>query len=162
SDVMCSVVQSGERGERSIGRAVVHEDCLPGRADRFERRGELAVEKRDASLLVVHRYHDGDHGARLYAGLAMAELLSPAAALERAEAMAIATGGVEPAGADAVIPIEYVVEPDNRVDIGSAVDQRENFRPRGGHVHAGDFVLPNGARLAAAQICALAAAGRER
>ena len=61
SDVMCSVVQPGERGERSIGRAVVHEDCLPGRADRFERPGELVVEKRDASLLVVHRYHDGDH-----------------------------------------------------------------------------------------------------
>ncbi|TML96215.1 MAG: molybdopterin molybdotransferase MoeA [Actinobacteria bacterium] len=83
-------------------------------------------------------------------------------ALERGEAMAIATGGVVPAGADAVIPIEYVVETDNRVEIGSAVDQGENIRPRGGDVHAGDVVVPNGARLAAAQIGALAAAGLER
>ena len=34
-------------------------------------------------------------------------------ALEPGEAMGIATGGVVPAGADAVIPFEYVVENDN-------------------------------------------------
>src|SRR5947209_10640237 len=33
--------------------------------------------------------------------------------LEAGEAMAIATGGVVPEGADSVIPIEYVVEHDN-------------------------------------------------
>src|SRR5204863_9612846 len=38
-------------------------------------------------------------------------------ALAPGEAMAIATGGVVPAGADAVVPIEYVVEHDNDVEI---------------------------------------------
>src|SRR5215475_12757061 len=38
-------------------------------------------------------------------------------ALEPGEAMGIATGGVVPQGADAVIPIEYVVESDNEVEI---------------------------------------------
>src|SRR5213594_3026457 len=33
------------------------------------------------------------------------------------EAMTIATGGAVPGGADAVIPIEYVVENDNEVEI---------------------------------------------
>jgi molybdopterin molybdotransferase len=80
-------------------------------------------------------------------------------ALEAGEAMAIATGGVVPAGADSVIPIEYVVESDNRVEIPEGVVHGDNVRPRGGDVAAGDVVVPRGARLGAAQIGALAAAG---
>jgi molybdopterin molybdotransferase len=80
-------------------------------------------------------------------------------ALEAGEAMAIATGGVVPAGADSVIPIEYVVESDNLVQISAAVVHADNVRPRGGDVAAGDVVVPSGARLRAAQVGALAAAG---
>ena len=83
-------------------------------------------------------------------------------ALEAGEAMAIATGGVVPAGADSVIPIEYVVENDNRVEIPNGVVHGDNVRPRGGDVAAGDVVVPHGARLGAAQIGALAAAGLDR
>ncbi len=83
-------------------------------------------------------------------------------ALEAGEAMAIATGGVVPAGADSVIPIEYVVEDDNNVEIPESVVQGDNIRPRGGDVAAGDVVVPRGARLHAAQIGALAAAGLDR
>jgi molybdopterin molybdotransferase len=79
--------------------------------------------------------------------------------LEAGEAMAIATGGVVPAGADSVIPLEYVVDHDNEVEIPTAVVQGDNVRPRGGDVAAGDVVVPHGARLHAAQIGALAAAG---
>jgi molybdopterin molybdotransferase len=79
--------------------------------------------------------------------------------LEAGEAMAIATGGVVPAGADSVIPLEYVVDRDNEVEIPTAVVQGDNVRPRGGDVAAGDVVVPHGARLHAAQIGALAAAG---
>ncbi|HVD43524.1 MAG TPA: gephyrin-like molybdotransferase Glp [Gaiellaceae bacterium] len=79
--------------------------------------------------------------------------------LEAGEAMAIATGGVVPAGADSVIPIEYVVESDNEVEILENVVQGDNVRPRGGDVAAGDVVVPSGARLRAPQIGALAAAG---
>ncbi len=80
-------------------------------------------------------------------------------ALEQGEAMAIATGGVVPAGADSVIPIEYVVDNDNEVEIPNTVVHGDNVRPRGGDVAAGDVVVPSGARLGAAQIGALAAAG---
>jgi molybdopterin molybdotransferase len=82
--------------------------------------------------------------------------------LRDGEAMAIATGGSVPDGADAVIPIEYVVQRDNEVEIGGAVGGGENVRPRGGDVAAGDVVVPRGTRLGPAQIGALAAAGLAR
>jgi len=81
--------------------------------------------------------------------------------LEAGEAMAIATGGVVPGGADAVIPIEVVVDHDNEVEVPAAVGQGDNIRPRAGDVAAGDTVVTQGARLHAAQIGALAAAGVE-
>ncbi|MGZ4355618.1 MAG: molybdopterin molybdotransferase MoeA [Gaiellaceae bacterium] len=82
--------------------------------------------------------------------------------LEAGEAMAIATGGVVPSGSDSVIPIEYVVEDDNNVEIPERVVQGDNVRPRGGDIAAGDVVVPSGARLGPAQIGALAAAGLDR
>src|SRR3954469_19689457 len=75
------------------------------------------------------------------------------------DAMGIATGGVVPDGADAVIPIEYVVEHDNEVEIPGAVAFGANVRPRGGDVRVGDVVARAGARLSAAQLGGLAAAG---
>jgi len=80
-------------------------------------------------------------------------------ALEAGEAMGIATGGVVPDGADAVIPIEYVVENDNGVEIEQPVGQGDNVRPQGSDVSAGDVVVAQGSRLGPAQIGALAAAG---
>ncbi|HET7857504.1 MAG TPA: gephyrin-like molybdotransferase Glp [Gaiellaceae bacterium] len=79
--------------------------------------------------------------------------------LEPGEAMAIATGGVVPAGADAVVPIEYVVEHDNAVEISERVEVGANVRRAGGDVRAGDVVVPEGSRLGPAQLGALAAAG---
>jgi molybdopterin molybdotransferase len=81
--------------------------------------------------------------------------------LEPGEAMGIATGGVVPDGADAVIPIEYVVDHDNVVEIPEAVGRGDNIRPRGGDTRAGDVVVSRGTRLGPAQIGALAAAGLE-
>jgi molybdopterin biosynthesis enzyme len=79
--------------------------------------------------------------------------------LRAGEAMAISTGGVVPDGADAVIPIEYVVEYDNDVEIPEAVSAGASIRPRGGDMHAGETVVPAGARLDPARLGALAAAG---
>jgi molybdopterin molybdotransferase len=79
--------------------------------------------------------------------------------LEAGEAMAIATGGVVPEGADAVIPLEYVVEHDNELVVPEPVPDGANIRPRGGDVAAGDAVLAVGTRIGAAQVGALAAAG---
>ena len=79
--------------------------------------------------------------------------------LESGEAMGIATGGVVPDGADAVIPLEYVVENENTIEVRDAVEQGANLRPRGGDLRAGDEVVPAGTVLGASQLGALAAAG---
>jgi molybdopterin molybdotransferase len=79
--------------------------------------------------------------------------------LAAGEAMGIATGGVVPEGADAVVPIEVVVQTDNSVEIRRAVVSGDNIRPRGGDVRAGDTVVDAGTRLGPAHIGALAAAG---
>jgi molybdopterin molybdotransferase len=79
--------------------------------------------------------------------------------LAAGEAMGIATGGVVPAGADAVVPIEVVVEQDNRLDVPQAVADRDNIRPVGGDVRRGDDVVEEGTRLGPSQVGAIAAAG---
>ena len=82
-------------------------------------------------------------------------------ALGGGEAMAIATGGVVPEGADAVVPIENVREDADRVEV-PAVEAGAHVRPRGGDVRAGDEVVRAGARLGPAQLGAVAAAGADR
>jgi len=75
------------------------------------------------------------------------------------EAMEISTGGVVPDGADAVIPVEYVVQHDNALEIADVAAVGAHVRPRGGDVAAGELVLGAGAYLGPAQVGALAAAG---
>lgn len=82
--------------------------------------------------------------------------------LEPGTAMAIATGGVVPEGADAVVPIEEAVERDGAVELPGQVVAGANVRPRGGDVKAGEEVLPAGTVLGPAQVGALAAAGVAR
>jgi molybdopterin molybdotransferase len=79
--------------------------------------------------------------------------------LAAGEAMAISTGGVVPEGADSVIPIEYVVQRDNEIEVAEAIRPGANVRPRGGDVVAGDVIVGAGTRLGPAQVGALAAAG---
>jgi molybdopterin molybdotransferase len=80
-------------------------------------------------------------------------------ALEAGEAMAIATGGVVPDGADSVVPIELVEERGDTVVIPGNVSQEDNVRLRGGDLRAGDVVVEAGVRLGPAHVGALAAAG---
>jgi molybdopterin molybdotransferase len=91
--------------------------------------------------------------ARIAAGTPAPRELRPG------EAMGIATGGVVPDGADAVIPFEYVVEHDNDVEIPEPVPAGDNVRPRGGDLRAGETVVGRGVVLGPAQLGALAAAG---
>jgi molybdopterin molybdotransferase len=80
-------------------------------------------------------------------------------ALQAGAAMGIATGGALPAGADAVVPIEYVVERDNEIEISEPVAPAANVRPRAGDVRAGEVVVAAGAQLGSARLGALGAAG---
>ena len=75
------------------------------------------------------------------------------------EAMGIATGAVVPEGADAVIPLEYVVEHDNTVEVQEPVSPGASIRPAGGDLRQGAVVVEAGVRLGAAQVAALSAAG---
>jgi molybdopterin molybdotransferase len=84
----------------------------------------------------------------------------PAArALASGEAMAIATGGVVPEGADAVVPIERVAERDGSVDVPEHAPVGINVRTRGGDVAQGAVALSAGTVLSPARLAALAAAG---
>jgi molybdopterin molybdotransferase len=80
-------------------------------------------------------------------------------ALAAGEAIAIATGGVVPEGADAVAPIEVVVTQDNSIEVAAEIATGENVRPRGGDARSGDVVVAGGVRVGPAQLGALAAAG---
>ncbi len=79
--------------------------------------------------------------------------------LEPGCAAVISTGAVVPEGADAVVPVENVVQRDNKVEISLASRPGEHVRPRGGDVSAGDVVVPAGARLTPARLAAAAASG---
>jgi molybdopterin molybdotransferase len=79
--------------------------------------------------------------------------------LDAGEAMAISTGGAVPEGADAVVPLEIVEETGDTIEVRDPVATGANVRPRAGDVSAGETVLEPGARLGAAQVAALAAAG---
>jgi molybdopterin molybdotransferase len=79
--------------------------------------------------------------------------------LEPGEAMGIATGGVIPDGADAVIPFECVVDHDNTIEVPDAVSRGASIRAAGGDLRQGEVVVEAGTRLGAHHLAALAAAG---
>ena len=79
--------------------------------------------------------------------------------LEGGEAMGIATGGVVPEGADAVVPIELVTEAGDSVTVPNAVANGANIRPLGADVRTGEPVLRAGTLVTPSRIAALAAAG---
>jgi molybdopterin molybdotransferase len=91
--------------------------------------------------------------ARIAAGRPAPRPLAPG------EAMAIATGGVVPDGADSVVPIELVEEAGDTVVVPGNVSESDNVRHRGGDLHEGDLVVDAGVRLGPAHVGALAAAG---
>ena len=85
---------------------------------------------------------------------------SPATrALAAGEAMGISTGGVVPEGADAIAPIEVIVDGGDTIEVPDGVVAGAHVRPRGGDARAGDVVVPAGVPLGPTQLGALAAAG---
>jgi molybdopterin molybdotransferase len=113
----------------------------------------------DASAMDGFALRSNDTPGRLPVSERIAAGRPASRALQAGEAMGIATGAAVPEGADAVIPLEYVVDHDNKIEIPEPVDVGANIRPRGGDLRAGDLVVPAGQRLGPAQLGALAAAG---
>ena len=79
-------------------------------------------------------------------------------ALERGQAIGISTGGVVPAGADAVVPVERTRRAEGGVTV-ERVEPGDNVRLRGGDIRAGDLVASAGTELGGPRLGGLAAAG---
>ncbi len=75
------------------------------------------------------------------------------------EAIAISTGAMLPAGADASVPVEDTDRDGDRVLVGVAVAPGENVRRAGDDIAPGETVLRRGAELGPAELGALAAIG---
>jgi len=85
---------------------------------------------------------------------------APEQPLAPGQAVRIATGGMLPPGADAVVMVEYTQElGDQTLEVYRSVAPLENVVQRGEDVQAGEVLLPAGTRLRAQDIGLLAALG---
>ena len=82
------------------------------------------------------------------------------AQVNKGEAVLIMTGAPAPAGADAVVMVEYTSRDGNTVAIQKSVAAGENIVPRGSEGCAGDVLLKAGVRLDAAGIAVAASVGK--
>jgi molybdopterin molybdotransferase len=80
--------------------------------------------------------------------------------VQAGQAVEIMTGAAVPAGADAVVMVEYSSAAGDLVEIQRAVAAGENVVPAGAEAKAGDVLLHPGARLEPAQIAMGAAVGK--
>ncbi|HVD26043.1 MAG TPA: gephyrin-like molybdotransferase Glp [Gaiellaceae bacterium] len=134
-------------------------DSAAGRVTAEEARSRVDLPPFDSSAMDGFALRAADTPARLPVVERIAAGRPATRELRTGEAMGIATGAAVPAGADAVVPIEDVVEDDNEIEIAEQVPLGASIRPAGGDLRAGDVVVPSGVGLGAAQLGALAAAG---
>jgi molybdopterin molybdotransferase len=76
------------------------------------------------------------------------------------ECASIMTGAAVPAGADAVVMLEYVRREGDAVVVSQAVERGQNVVPRGSEAKAGQTLLFPGARLGYAELALLGQVGR--
>ena len=85
---------------------------------------------------------------------------APARGLEPGEALRVPTGSMLPAGADAVVMLEYTAEhPDGTLEVRRPVAPGENVLQIGEDVDKGEVLFPAGSRLRPQEIGLLAALG---
>ncbi|HUB03082.1 MAG TPA: gephyrin-like molybdotransferase Glp [Terriglobales bacterium] len=82
--------------------------------------------------------------------------------LDRGQAVSIMTGAPLPAGADAVVMVEYTKAAGNKIEIERSVRSGENFVPRAAEARAGQILIERGRRLDHALIALTAAVGTVR
>jgi molybdopterin molybdotransferase len=147
-----------DRVERLPAETLPVDDAL-GRVVADDARSVVDLPPFDSSAMDGFALRSADTPGRLPVVHRIAAGSPAPRALEAGEAMGIATGGVVPDGADAVIPMEYVVDHGNTIEIPEPVERGASVRPAGGDIRAGETVVAAGLRLGAAQLAALAAAG---
>ncbi|MGA7217239.1 MAG: gephyrin-like molybdotransferase Glp [Candidatus Sulfotelmatobacter sp.] len=85
--------------------------------------------------------------------------LSP---LNCGEAYSIMTGAPVPAGADAVVMVEFTSLESDSVEIRKSLEQGENIVPQGAEAKRGELVLDYGTRLDEAAVALAASVGKSR
>jgi molybdopterin molybdotransferase len=83
-------------------------------------------------------------------------------ALKTGQCVSIMTGAALPAGADAVVMVEYTTASGNSVEIERSVARGENFVSRAAEAQAGQLVIDKGRRLDHALIGLAASVGKSR
>ncbi len=84
------------------------------------------------------------------------------AGIASGQAVSIMTGAPLPAGADAVVMVEFTARRGDRVEISKSVAAGENFVPCGAEARQGTVLLDRGLRLAHASIALAASVGKSR
>jgi len=101
-----------------------------------------------ATLDVIGEIKAGEKSDRMFAGIGVGQAVS------------IMTGAPVPAGADAIVMVEYTSPRGKQVEIGRGVAPGENVVPRGAEARQGGALINRGARLNEATIALAASAGR--
>jgi len=138
--------------------SVLLADCR-GRVLLEEARAAVALPPFASSAMDGYAVRAADTPGRLELVGRVAAGRPVGRSLEQGQAMGIATGGAVPDGADAVVPIELVVDTDNGIHIEASAKAGDHVRPVGGDVLEGAAILEAGTRLGPAQLGAAAAAG---
>lgn len=94
---------------------------------------------------------------RVFGEVAMGQL--PTQEVPAHGALRIPTGGALPPGADAVIPVEDVVQSSERIDVRKVVNSGDCLTPVGCDMKKGEHILCRGRALGAAEIGVLATLG---
>ncbi len=84
------------------------------------------------------------------------------ASIARGESASIMTGAPVPAGADAVVMVEYTSQREKRVEINRNVAPGENIVPRGAEALQGSVLVDRGARLNEAAVALAASVGKSQ
>lgn len=82
------------------------------------------------------------------------------AGVKACEAVEIMTGAPVPAGADAVVMVEYTKASDHKITVQRPVNTGENVVAAGAEAHRGDIMVPKGTRVRHAVVAVAAAVGR--
>ena len=82
--------------------------------------------------------------------------------VHRGQAVSIMTGAPMPAGADAVVMVEYTSARDKSVEVQRAVKHGENVVPRAAEARAGQLLLDRGRKLDHAGIAIAASVGKSQ
>jgi molybdopterin molybdotransferase len=147
-----SAVSIDDSYGRVLSRDIVSPEDLPG----FPRSTV------DGYAVISGDTFGASEGSPAYIGVSYEILMGeePAKRLNRGEAARIATGGMLPPGADAVLMLEHAeMLGDEMLGVQRAVAPGENVIERGEDVRAGDVVCVRGRRLRPEDVAVLAGLG---